>query len=196
MKRLQSNKSHSKLNSQLDWFITLIPLFSILALCLLFVLSPERSGIILSSIRFFLGDEFGSYYLLIGLGMFLCSLYIAFSKYGSIRLGGLSKPRYSPFQWGSMMFTAGLAADILFYSLCEWILYAGEDRIMQMGGRSGVGLHLSSVSLGADSLGLLSGFGSGFWIYAPCPQAGEAEVFRSMSSPSGKLCGWFCWKVY
>ena len=134
MKRLQSNKSHSKLNSQLDWFITLIPLFSILALCLLFVLSPERSGIILSSIRFFLGDEFGSYYLLIGLGMFLCSLYIAFSKYGSIRLGGLSKPRYSPFQWGSMMFTAGLAADILFYSLCEWILYAGEDRIMQMGG--------------------------------------------------------------
>lgn len=32
-----------------------------------------------------------------------------------------------------MMFTAGLAADILFYSLCEWILYAGEDRISQMG---------------------------------------------------------------
>ena len=32
-----------------------------------------------------------------------------------------------------MMFTAGLAADILFYSLCEWMLYAGEPHISDMG---------------------------------------------------------------
>lgn len=32
-----------------------------------------------------------------------------------------------------MMFTAGLAADILFYSLCEWMLYAGEPHITDMG---------------------------------------------------------------
>lgn len=134
MKQTESNTSLSNLRRQLDWITTLIPFICILLLCILFVITPERSGNLLASIRFFLGDEFGSYYLLIGLGMFLCSLYIAFSKYGSIRLGSLSKPKYSPFQWGSMMFTAGLAADILFYSLCEWILYAGEERISQMGG--------------------------------------------------------------
>lgn len=134
MKQSTPNRSNSSLRTQLDWITTLVPFFCILILCILFVFSPERSGDILASIRFFLGDELGSYYLLIGFGIFLCSLYIAFSKYGTIRLGNLEKPQYSSFRWGSMMFTAGLAADILFYSLCEWILYAGEPRIQQMGG--------------------------------------------------------------
>ncbi len=31
------------------------------------------------------------------------------------------------------MFTCGLAADILFYSFCEWLLYAGEPRIKELG---------------------------------------------------------------
>lgn len=130
---MDHNNSSSHLHRQLDWVTTLIPFGAILVLCLLFLLAPEQSGQVLSSIRFFLGDELGSYYLLIGLGVFLCSLYITFSPYGQIRLGDREKPQYSSFQWGSMMFTAGLAADILFYSLCEWILYAGEDRISQMG---------------------------------------------------------------
>ena len=31
------------------------------------------------------------------------------------------------------MFTSGLAADILFYSLCEWILYANDPHLAEMG---------------------------------------------------------------
>lgn len=125
-------KQNSNLKNQLDWFTTLVPFLCILALCFFFILSPDTSSAVLASIRFFLGDQFGSYYLIMGLGVFLCSLYIAFSRYGSIRLGD-GKPEYSPFQWGSMMFTAGLAADILFYSLCEWLLYAAEPHISEMG---------------------------------------------------------------
>ena len=123
----------SKAPAGLDWITTLIPFISILLLCAVFFTVPQESGRVVASIRYFLGDELGSCYLLMGLGIFLCSLYIAFSPYGTIRLGADQKPRYSSFQWGSMMFTAGLAADILFYSLCEWILYAGEPRILQMG---------------------------------------------------------------
>ena len=74
---MDHNNSSSHLHRQLDWVTTLIPFGAILVLCLLFLLAPERSGQVLSSIRFFLGDELGSYYLLIGLGVFLCSLYIA-----------------------------------------------------------------------------------------------------------------------
>ena len=73
MKHTTSNTSLSNLRCQLDWITTLIPFVCILLLCILFVITPERSGNILASIRFFLGNEFGSYYLLIGLGMFLCS---------------------------------------------------------------------------------------------------------------------------
>lgn len=130
---MNENHPYSQLKKRLDWTTTLIPLVAIILLCILFLLYPESSTLILNSIRFFLGDQLGSYYLIIGLGVFLCSLYIAFSRYGQIRLGNTDKPDYTSFQWGSMMFTAGLAADIVFYSLCEWILYAGEPRIADMG---------------------------------------------------------------
>ena len=73
---------------QIDWFTTLIPFLCILALCAWFVISPESSTNTISAIRNFLGDEMGSYYLIIGLGVFVCSLYIAFSRFGKIRLGG------------------------------------------------------------------------------------------------------------
>ena len=117
----------------LDWVTTILPLGCIALLCCLFMMFPEGSANVLASIRFFLGDELGSYYLLMGLGAVICSLYMAFSRFGSIKLGNVEKPQYTAFQWGSMMFTAGLAADILFYSLCEWMLYAGDPHISEMG---------------------------------------------------------------
>lgn len=119
---------------RIDWTVTLIPLFLILFLCVCFFLAPESSKEILEKLRFTLGDTFGLYYLIIGLGMFLTSVYLSFSKYGDIRLGKPDeKPQYSFFTWSSMMFTAGLAADILFYSLCEWILYANDPHLSELG---------------------------------------------------------------
>lgn len=119
---------------QLDLVTTFIPFFIILILCALFVMFPTNSAHTLESIRSFLGNELCSYYLLIGLFMFLCSFYLAFSRFGKIKLGTCEAPEYSNFKWGSMMFTSGLAADILFYSFCEWMLYASEDHIMNLGG--------------------------------------------------------------
>lgn len=127
------NKKSEK--GRIDWMITLLPLALVVALSCLFFFLPEQSNAVISQIRFLLGDTLGSVYLVIGLGMFLISLYIAFSKYGDIVLGGRDeKPKYSFFAWGSMMFTAGLAADILFYSFSEWILYATDPHIAAMGG--------------------------------------------------------------
>jgi len=124
----------TKERGKIDWMITLLPLGIVIALCVLFFLMPERSNAVLSQIRFVLGDTFGTYYLVIGLGVFLVSIFIAGSKYGDIVLGNQNeKPKYSFFAWGSMMFTAGLAADILFYSFSEWILYATDPHIAELG---------------------------------------------------------------
>ena len=119
---------------KIDWGITLIPVFSLLVLSALFFLLPEDSNRVLSQIRAFIGEEFGVLYLALGLGIFLFSLWLAFSDIGKLVLGEVDeKPKYSFFAWGSMMFTAGLAADILFYSLCEWILYAKDPHIAELG---------------------------------------------------------------
>ena len=114
--------------------ITLVLLAFILLLCILFIVKPDLPKAVLGKIRFLLGDTFGVYYLVIGLGIFLISIYVAFSRYGSIVLGNPDeKPKYSFFVWGSMMFTAGLAADILFYSFSEWLLYAVDPHIKELG---------------------------------------------------------------
>ena len=119
---------------KIDWLITLLPLGIIIALSVLFFFLPEQSSAVLEQIRFFFGDTFGTYYLIIGLGFFLVSIFIAASKYGNIVLGDPGeKPKYSFFAWGSMMFTCGLAADILFYSFSEWMLYASDPHIAEMG---------------------------------------------------------------
>lgn len=128
------NTNQSAERSKIDWMITLVPLAIVVALCIVFFFAPEQSNAVLSRIRFFFGDTFGTYYLVIGLGIFLLSLYIAGSKYGNIVLGEANeKPKYSFFAWGSMMFTCGLAADILFYSFSEWVLYATDPHIAEMG---------------------------------------------------------------
>ncbi len=131
---MKKDQAVTKNGGKIDWMITLVPLVLIVGLSLLFFLVPEQSNQIVSQIRFVLGDTMGSYYLVIGLGIFLISIFIACSKYGKIVLGGQDeKPKYSFFAWGSMMFTAGLAADILFYSFSEWILYATDPHIAELG---------------------------------------------------------------
>ncbi len=132
--RMEEIFMKNKKQGQIDWMITLLPLGLVAALSILFFFLPEQSNVVLSQIRFFFGDTFGTYYLIIGLGIFLLSIFIAGSRYGDIVLGNPDeKPKYSFFAWGSMMFTCGLAADILFYSFSEWVLYASDPRITEMG---------------------------------------------------------------
>ena len=119
---------------KIDWIVTLVPFVSIMILAILFFIYPIGSNEVLSRIRFFFGDTFGTYYLVLGLGFFLTSMYLAFSKYGNIVLGGKDeKPKYSFVEWGSMMFTCGLAADILFYSFSEWVMYGTSEHVMSLG---------------------------------------------------------------
>ena len=120
---------------RIDWMITLVPFILIVGVAMLLFLFPERSNEVIGQVRFFFGDTLGSYYLIIGLAVLIVSLFMAFSRYGNIVLGEPNeKPRYNFFTWGSMMFTCGLAADILFYSFAEWVMYATNPHLAEMGG--------------------------------------------------------------
>lgn len=119
---------------RIDWMITLVPFISIMGLAALLFAFPDASNKIISQVRFFFGDTLGLFYLIIGVGVLIVSVFLSFSKYGNIVLGKPDeKPKYSFFVWGSMMFTCGLAADILFYSFAEWTMYASNPHIKEMG---------------------------------------------------------------
>lgn len=118
----------------IDWMITLVPFILIMTLASFLFAFPEQANGVISRVRFFLGDTVGLYYLIIGLGVLLVSTFLSLSKYGNIVLGEPNeKPKYNFFVWGSMMFTCGLAADILFYSFAEWVMYATNPHISEMG---------------------------------------------------------------
>ena len=119
---------------RIDWLITIVPFVLIMGLAVFLFLVPEQSNAVISQVRFFFGDTLGVYYILIGIAVLLISVYLSFSKYGNIVLGSPGeKPKYSFFAWGSMMFTCGLAADILFYSFAEWVMYATNPHLAEMG---------------------------------------------------------------
>lgn len=119
---------------RVDWMITLVPFILIVGLAVLLFILPEQSNAIISQVRFFFGDTLGLYYLVIGVAVLIVSIFLSLSKYGNIVLGEPDeKPKYSFFAWGSMMFTCGLAADILFYSFAEWVMYATNPHIAEMG---------------------------------------------------------------
>ena len=127
-------KNNSKnLLDKIDWITTLIPLIGIVFLTILFIAFPQQSTNTLDILRDFLGNQLGFYYMLLGLGIFICSLYIAFSKYGDIVLGKTDKPKYSNFAWGAMVFTGTMAADILYWSMIEWAHYVNEPYVIDMG---------------------------------------------------------------
>lgn len=126
MNKLKENK--------IDWLITLAPFIIIMALAGVLFIFPNESNDIIGQVRFFFGDTLGIYYLIIGIGVLLVSVFLSFSKYGDVVLGEPNeKPKYSFFAWGSMMFTCGLAADILFYSFAEWVMYATNPHIEELG---------------------------------------------------------------
>ena len=148
-----------KEREQIDWLITIVPFLLIISLFVLFIILPEQSNYILGRIRFFLGDTFGSYYIMIGIVFFCVSIYLAGSKYGNIILGTQGeKPKNSFFSWGAMMFTCGLAADIL----CIRSTYHRTRKHSEMG------WYISTVSLEFYSMEFLFGACSGIWFYVTC----------------------------
>jgi BCCT family betaine/carnitine transporter len=115
----------NKKNSQfvIDWGIVFFPLAIVLVIAVMIYSFPERAADVIGILNDIFVNEAGSFYIVTGLFMLFCSLGVAVSKYGGIKLGALEKPLYSDFRWGSMIFTSTMAADILYWSLIEWAYY-------------------------------------------------------------------------
>lgn len=84
------------------------------------ILSPEKLGELSSAFLLFANDYFGWFYIL-SASFFVCfCLYMAFSKYGQIRLGkDTDRPEFSTGSWIAMLFSAGLAISLFFWGVAE-----------------------------------------------------------------------------
>jgi glycine betaine transporter len=68
----------------------------------------------------FLVPNFGWVFILATFGFLVFSLYLAFSRYGRIRLGGEDEqPEFRTVSWVAMMFSAGMGIGLMFYGVAE-----------------------------------------------------------------------------
>ena len=66
--------------NRIDWMVTLVPFILIMGLAIVLFLFSNQANTIISQVRFFFGDTIGIYYLIMGLGVLIISLFLAFSK--------------------------------------------------------------------------------------------------------------------
>lgn len=81
---------------------------------------PEEMDRITQAIHTEIIDKVGWGYLLAAFLFLIFSLYVAFSKFGRIKLGKQhEKPQYSYFGWFSMLFAAGMGIGLIFWGVAE-----------------------------------------------------------------------------
>ncbi|WP_156288663.1 BCCT family transporter [Oceanobacillus salinisoli] len=95
---------------------------------LLGALFPVYAENLTTNLNAFLSTTFGWYYMWIMLGFIAISFFIAFSRYGKIRLGrDDEKPDFSTSSWIAMLFSAGLGIGLVFYGASEPLLHSYAD---------------------------------------------------------------------
>lgn len=97
---------------------------------------------VFSNIQNGISDYFGWFFIL-AVNIFLVFvLFLAFSKFGKIRLGGKSsRPEFSMTAWFAMLFSAGMGIGILFWSVAEPVYHyiappTGEAETIEAARRS------------------------------------------------------------
>ncbi len=97
-----------------------ISLIIVLAVSIWGIFFPENLGEASNKAFSFFVGKFGWYYM-IAMSVFVgFSLFLAFSKYGKIRLGpDDSKPEYSNISWFAMLFSAGMGVGLVFWGIAE-----------------------------------------------------------------------------
>lgn len=107
--------SKSKINKVFG--ISLVVVFAIVLWGLMFAESFETSA---NAAFNFLVNQFGWFYLLSMTLFVVFAIWIAFSKYGKIKLGpDDSKPDYSFISWFAMLFSAGMGIGLVFWGVAE-----------------------------------------------------------------------------
>ena len=74
----------------------------------------------------FLVPNFGWVFILSTFGFLAFSLYLAFSRYGKVRLGAQDEqPEFSTVSWIAMMFSAGMGIGLMFFGVAEPLSHMG-----------------------------------------------------------------------
>lgn len=108
--------------NNLNFGLTLPAVIIVLMLLGVSTLFPAQSQAVAGDAMTFVTDWFGWLVQLGSLALVGFLLWLAFSKYGDIRLGE-EQPEHSNFSYAGMIFTAGVGASLIYWGIGEPIYY-------------------------------------------------------------------------
>ena len=141
--------------------IMIIPFAIITGLSFFFFKQPNETNQFFDAVNPFFRDKMGIVYLSINFFVFIFSFYLAFSKYGKIKLGDKDeKPRFTFWEYGAMMFCSGLSGSIIYYSFTEWIYYMNEPFIQSFDNPNNLFINAYNMAQTHSFF-----FWSNYWLY-------------------------------
>ncbi|MBF8758252.1 MAG: BCCT family transporter [Pseudomonas putida] len=109
-------------NKKIDVFLITVSLIAVLLTVIGLALYPAQAESMANKLFELSTRTFGTSVQVLVFGSSLAVLYLAFSKYGNIRLGA-GKPEYSTATWVFMFICAGMGSSTLYWGVMEWAYY-------------------------------------------------------------------------
>lgn len=98
------------------------------------VLNLHRAEAFFTAVKDWITGKFGWMLILFVQGFLIYSVYLIFSRFGRIRIGGSdAEPQYSRLTWFSMLFSAGMGIGLMFYGVAEPMIHFMSPPNMQGG---------------------------------------------------------------
>lgn len=97
-------------------------ILSIIAVSIPLVMFPKEGEQFLNKLLSYITHEIGWFYMYCIFGCMIFLGWLAFSKYGKIKLGH-GKPQFSTMSWVAMLFCASIGSSILYWGSIEWAYY-------------------------------------------------------------------------
>ncbi len=113
-----------EMNKRIDKLLIIASIVLVFSLVTVFYLYPEQSLATANKIFASMTSWFGSGTLMFTFLGFLLLVFVAFSKYGDIKLGN-TEPQYSTFKWVAMIIACGLGSATVYWAYIEWAYYIG-----------------------------------------------------------------------
>ena len=119
-------KVQRPVENRIDPTVFYVSLAIVLAFVAWGVLFTDNISTVTGAILTYVMTNFGWVFILSTLGFLIFMLYLAFSRYGSIRLGrDDERPEFRTVSWIAMMFSAGMGIGLMFFGVAEPMYHFG-----------------------------------------------------------------------
>ena len=128
------SRNFTKFGLDMNVFVSVVTALLVLGFSIFTIVKPNLSAEFFANTNAAINKNFNWLYVITINASLIFMLFIGFSKFGNIRLGGYTaKPEFSDLSWFAMMFSAGVGIGIFFYGIAEPIYHLNIPEALQSG---------------------------------------------------------------